>query len=257
MAIIVNSPMLIWRCRKFHSAIDGLPLGRIGYIPAEPRLERIAAAIGEKSRHPSGSKSGDWGVIEWVVAVVVLGIAVDTLPLSLSPANAPRGMASGSGNRDNSPHVVLPKVGILQREHTTHGASNHGSNLFHTDVIQYDFVDSMSGQHAFNHQRAKPLVSLLHIIADGSQREFRPVITLFWITVLVRHSTGTSVRTSQAVQTDDEKSRHIKSLAGSAQQGAPPIGYISAATQCMANDQGIVTVGRQLAAGCVGDMDIP
>ena len=136
--------MLIRGCGGLLFTVDGLSLGGVWYVPAEPRLERVPTAVSEESRHASCTQSSSRGVIEWIISILVLGIAVDALSLGLSPADAPCGMARRGGNRYNRSHVVFAKEGILQREHTTHRPTNHSGNLLDAYIVQDEFVDSIT-----------------------------------------------------------------------------------------------------------------
>ena len=98
--------------------------------------------------------------------------------------------------------------------------------------------------------------NLPNIIADGGKGKLRPIISFLRVTILVCHSTGTPVRTTQTIQADDVEPGHIESLTRATQQGTPPIGHVRATTQCMANHQDIVTVGRKFTPRGVSDRHI-
>jgi hypothetical protein len=142
MAIIVDSPVLIGRGGQLLTAIDVNPLGGVRHITTESRLEGVSGTVCEERRHAGCPKTGSRGIIERIVSIVILGIRVNTLSLSFTPANAPRGMACGCRNWHNRPNIVLAKEGIFQGEHTTHGTSNNGGDLLNTQIIQDQFVNA-------------------------------------------------------------------------------------------------------------------
>lgn len=77
---------------------------------------------------------------------------------------------------------------------------------------------------------------LPHVIPDGSQWKFRPVMAFCRVTVPVRNGTGTSVRTSQAVQTNNIEASGIECLTRPSEKRAPPVRDVGTTAQRMADD---------------------
>lgn len=146
-------------------------------------------------------------------------------------------MASRRRNGNDGTDIVLAKERVLQSEHTTHGATDNSRNLLDTEVVQDELVD-------------------VHVVPHGSEREFRSIVAILRLTILVGDRARTTVRAAQAVQADDEEPGDIKGLTRSSEEWAPPIGDIGTPTQSVADHQGIVALGRQNATGRIGDRHI-
>lgn len=94
---------------------------------------------------------------------------------------------------------------------------------------------------------------ILDIVANCGEGKLRAISSTVRVPILGRHRAGGTVRTAQAVHTDHEEARHIEGSAVATKQWAPPVTYIGTACQSMANDHGIVPVGRESALGGIGN----
>ena len=95
--------------------------------------------------------------------------------------------------------------------------------------------------------------NLLYVVPDGSEGELRAVPAPLWVIVLAGDGAGCSVRAAQCIEADNEETRSVESPTGTTQKRPPPVGYVCAASQGMADDHAVVAVGRQLAPRGVGD----
>lgn len=164
--------------------------------------------------------------------LTILGITVDALSLSLTPADAPSAVLCRCRDWHDASHVVLAKVCELEHQHATHGTTNNGSNLLDPQIIQHELED-------------------IDVVSDRGQRKFGAVVLVLRVAVLAGDRAGASVWTAQAVEAADEEARHVERLAGSAEQRSPPVANIGAAGQGVADDHGIVAIGRQRAVRLV------
>ena len=236
VAVVVNGPVLVGGCGGARDRVDALLLRQVGRVAAKAGLERIAAAVGQEGRHARGAQTGGRRVLEGVVAVVVLGVAVDALALRLAPADAPGAVACGRGDGGDGAHVVAAEVGKLQHEHAAHGAAHDGRDLLDAQVIEDE-------------------PEKVDVVADRCQRKLGPV-ALVGVAVACRHRARAAVRAAQAVQAHDEEPRRVEGLARPAQQRPPPVAHVGAPRQRMADDHGVVPAGREGAVRLVCHRDI-
>lgn len=87
------------------------------------------------------------------------------------------------------------------------------------------------------------------VIAYCGERKFGTISAIVHVSILGRHRAGGAVRTTQAVHADHEEAGYIEGSSVPAEQRAPPVTDIGTACQGVANDHGIVPVGRQFAFG--------
>jgi len=237
VAVVVNGPVLVRGVRGHRRArdrVDGLFLGQVGGVAAEAALERITAAVRQEGRHAGSAQACGGRVVECVVAVVVLGVAVDALALGLAPADAPGAVAGRRGNGDDALDVVAAEVGKFQHQHAAHGAADDGGDLAHAEVVQDELED-------------------VDIVSDRRQGELGAVQAEGGVAVLGGDGAGAAVRTAQAVHTHDEEARRVEGLARAAQQRAPPVAHVGAPGEGMADDHGIVAGRREGAIRLVRD----
>ena len=238
VAVVVDVEVRFRRGGRGGSPLpDDLPARRVGSVAAEAGLERVAAPVGQEGGHAGGSETGDGRVLEGVVAVVILGVGVDGLALRLTPADAPGAVPARRGDGNDAAHVVLAEVGPFENKHAAKRTADDGRHLLHAQVVKEQFV--------------KP-----DIVPDGGQGKLGAVTTFAWIVVLGGDGTGGTIRTSQTVATYDEEAREVEGPTRSAQERTPPVTHIGAASQGVADDHGIVTVGIECAPGGVGHRDV-
>ena len=91
------------------------------------------------------------------------------------------------------------------------------------------------------------------IVSYGRERELGSVLALAGVAIFVRDWTCTAVGTSEAIQTDYEESGNVEGLPWTAHEWAPPVCDICTAAECMAYNEGVVSLGIQLASFRVCD----
>jgi hypothetical protein len=237
VAVVVDGPVLVGGRGGMWDRVDALLLGQVGRVASKAGLERIATAVGQEGRHACSAQAGGRRVLEGVVAVVVLGVAVDALALRLAPADAPGAVACGRGDGGNGAHVVAAEVGKLQHEHAAHGAANDCRDLLDAEVVQDEPEE-------------------VDIVADRRQWELGPVALVGGVSIACRHRARAAVRAAQAVHAHDEEPRRVEGLARPAQQGPPPVAYVGAPRQRVADNHGVVPAGREGAVCFVCHRDI-
>ena len=226
VAVVVDGPVLARGRGGTRDRVDALLLGQIGRVAPKAGLEGIATAVGQEGRHACSAQAGGRRVLEGVVAVVVLGVAVDALALRLAPADAPGAVACRRGDGGNGAHVVAAEVGKLQHEHAAHGAANDCGDLLDTEMVEHEPEE-------------------VDIVTDGRQWELGPVALVGGVAIASRHGARAAVRAAQAVHAHDEEPRRVEGLAWPAQQGPPPVAYVGAPRQRVADDHGVVPAGRE------------
>lgn len=82
-----------------------------------------------------------------------------------------------------------------------------------------------------------------NIVPNCGQGELGPVDSLVRVAIFVRDRAGAAIGAAQAVQTNDKKLANIERLAGTTEQGAPPVANICTAAQGMADHKHIVSGG--------------
>lgn len=93
----------------------------------------------------------------------------------------------------------------------------------------------------------------LYVVPDRGEGELRAISTLLGVVILASHRARGPVRATQRVEAHNEEPRRIEGPSGPTQKGSPPVGYVCAASQGMANDHAVVAFRRQLAPGGVCD----
>jgi hypothetical protein len=82
-------------------------------------------------------------IVVAVISIIVRRIRVDALALRLTPRNAPCGVTSGSGDRDDMLDESRRSVEcVFKAGHSPHGSSNDYGNRFHPKIIEDDLVQS-------------------------------------------------------------------------------------------------------------------
>ena len=148
VAVVVDGPVFVRGSRRARHRVDALLLGEVGRVAAEARFKRVATAVRQQRRHARGPEARRRRVSERVVAVVVLGVAVDALALRLAPADAPRTVARRRGDGDDVADIVLAEVRKLEHEHAAHRPAHHGGDLLDAEVVEDQSEDAASCQPA-------------------------------------------------------------------------------------------------------------
>jgi hypothetical protein len=94
------------------------------------------------------------------------------------------------------------------------------------------------------------------VISYGREGKLRAISAIVHVPILGSHRASGTVRATQAVHADDEEARYIEGSSVATKQRAPPVTDIGTARQGMANDHGIVPVGRQFTFGGVRNRHI-
>lgn len=142
-----------------------------------------------------------------IVSILIFWITVYALSLRLTPADPPGTVAAGSCDRHNGANIIRTKKCIFQDQHSPHRTSNSCRNLLYAQVVEDDFVNTIRFLAQYYHVINQVL---LHIITYSSQRKFWAVSSMAWVAINIRDRAGTSIGTTQAVETDDEESCYVE-----------------------------------------------